>query len=803
MQPEISADEPLFVSLSAIFATLVCNLLESNKANPQVPMCPMIRRPVLTLVAFVVGIVQAGGQEPELRSLATLTNSVDRAVKTPINIGSRRELFVDDFLIDHVSGARLELHHPQPANVAIKFDKPWEGAFSGYVTVVKDGDVYRLYYRGLPVAGADGSNDEVTCYAHSFDGVHWQKPSLGIHEYKGNSDNNIILKDDAPASHNFAPFLDRNPEVKAEERYKALAGTQKSGLIAYVSPDGIHWSRLRSQAVFREGIFDSQNVSFWSESENKYVCYFRTWTGKGYSGFRTISRTTSTDFVQWTAPEPMTFGETPPEHLYTNQTTPYFRAPHIYFGLAARFMPGRRVISSADASRFNVNPRYTNDCSDSVLLTSRGGNEYSRKFLSSFLRPGIGSENWVSRSNYLANGIVPTGDCESSMFISRNYGQSTAYLQRLVLRHDGFASVAAGYSGGELTTKPLVFSPPNDSEYKQKKAVWIREMHQHAAHPHVVVDQPIRGESSLQISIPTTLRLPSTQNLGERFTLAALVSQVPAGHRRLFSAYNGSSTTPNELLLDFDSGDNLEASGALRFIWNDFQMAAKIETLGKWSLESGNPDFHQIALTWDRGRARLYFDGEVVAEKVCEDDNDVVLALGDLNFGEDYPPAATDNEPFLGVLDDLLVIRRVLNDQEIAKHYQKGLEAIIAPQSDTGIALDFESTHAGNAQPDIPLEYHNTIGDSVIFQPAIELAGRQLHINMSTSAAGAIRVEIQDETGQPLPGFSLEDCTEVIGDELDRLVQWRGSSDISQFAGQPIRLRFVLKDANLYSFQIR
>jgi len=67
-----------------------------------------------------------------------------------------------------------------------------------------------------------------------------------------------------------------------------------------------------------KGAFDSQNVAFWSASEQCYALYLRTWTGGGFAGFRTISRATSTDFLEWSAPVEMSFGDTPREHLYTS-----------------------------------------------------------------------------------------------------------------------------------------------------------------------------------------------------------------------------------------------------------------------------------------------------------------------------------------------------------------------------------------------------------------------------------------------------------------------------------------------------
>ena len=65
-----------------------------------------------------------------------------------VDIGSRRELFVDHFLIDKLAGTRLELQRPRPAEVAIRYDQPWEDHHAFYTTVLKDKDTFRMYYRG-------------------------------------------------------------------------------------------------------------------------------------------------------------------------------------------------------------------------------------------------------------------------------------------------------------------------------------------------------------------------------------------------------------------------------------------------------------------------------------------------------------------------------------------------------------------------------------------------------------------------------------------------------------------------------
>jgi len=82
-----------------------------------------------------------------------------------------------------------------------------------------------------------------------------------------------------------------------------------------------------------------------------------------------------------------------------------------------------------------------------------------------------------------------------------------------------------------------------------------------------------------------------------------------------------------------------------------------------------------------------------------------------------------------------------------------------------------------------------------------KFSGKNLELNFVTSAAGGIRLEIQDAAGQAIPGWTLKDCPEMIGDEINRLVSWSRGLDLSALSEKIVRLRFVMKDADLYSFR--
>ena len=92
------------------------------------------------------------------------------------------------------------------------------------------------------------------------------------------------------------------------------------------------------------------------------------------------------------------------------------------------------------------------------------------------------------------------------------------------------------------------------------------------------------------------------------------------------------------------------------------------------------------------------------------------------------------------------------------------------------------------------------LGGEFTTQP-LRFKGSRLRINYSTSVTGSVRVEVLNHFSRPVLGFNLKDSSEIYGDELDRIVRWGENEDLGPLEGQTVRLRFVLRDANLYSFQ--
>ena len=393
------------------------------------------------------------------------------AYAEPIDIGSRLELMVDDYLVDEFrGGAKLQLHHPTPREVVIVHDAPWEGTGCGYNTIFKDGNIYRMYYKAWHLAPQQGKldmpHDTFGAYAESVDGIHWIKPNLGLFEFNGSKQNNIVWV--GKGGHDFTPFKDPNPDRLPGEEYKAIAyGPDPTGAYAFKSSDGIHWSFLQEAPVLTGAAFDTQNLAFWDSVRGEYRAYVRDFA----DGVRGIRTATSKDFREWTGLVWLEYPGSPTEALYTNQIKPYYRAPHIFVGFPTRYVergwsPSMEALPELEHRRLrsSSSQRYGTAITDALLMTSRDGHSFKR-WGEAFLRPGLRyTDNWAYGDNYIAWHVVetrsdvPGAPNELSLYATESYWRGTScQLRRFTIRIDGFVSLNAPLSGGEIVTKPIVF----------------------------------------------------------------------------------------------------------------------------------------------------------------------------------------------------------------------------------------------------------------------------------------------------------------------------------------------------------
>jgi len=405
--------------------------------------------------------------------------SAEVIMRQPIDIGGRREVCWDEYLIDTAqTTAQLRLHGPQEKDVVIDHDQPWEGDGCDFHNIVNDDGLYRMYYLGWEAtkARAEAHSPIVVCYAESTDGQTWTKPELNLRAFAGSTKNNIILDNDDAIFDNFSVIKDPNPDCPTEERYKGVGmDGREGGLWCFLSADGIRFKK--SWRMTSHGTFDTLNTALWDRHTGQYFCYLRDFhdvPGDDWNaGIRDVRWMTSPDFKEWTLPALLDFGGADDYPLYTNVIQPYYRADHVFVGFPSRYVekkewtPNFEQLSGPERRkrRMQDQPRYGLTVTDCVFMSSRDGKTWQR-WDEAFMTPGPEHElNWVYGDCYPALGMIETASerpgapNELSLYTFENHWSGLpARLRRHTIRIDGFASYHAPYQPCKVVTKPFIFT---------------------------------------------------------------------------------------------------------------------------------------------------------------------------------------------------------------------------------------------------------------------------------------------------------------------------------------------------------
>jgi hypothetical protein len=379
---------------------------------------------------------------------------------------------------------------------------------------------------------------------------------------------------------------------------------------------------------------------------------------------------------------------------------------------------------------------------------------------------------------------IPGTPNELSVYSTEGYYQGEfCQIRRYSLRLDGFVSLSAPMSGGEIVTKPLVFVEPENPRPE----------------PEGVASTNIKTKDGrLHVTEPIAVPIPNTKKIGAAFTLAVSVSNVPSGHRRLFSVYDGGGPVQKgngEMILDLWAGGTSHTGVCLRFGFDDESINVTAGDVPGWTnMMDGDTPAH-IAATWDDGVSILYLNGKEVGRVGQSGHGAGEFSHGDIRFGEDYPPTSRVNEPFIGFADDILVLRRALSPSEVARLAAEGAQAVVKP-NEAGVLYTMDGADTSILYDQLPNDGQH---DARLTAPrGVAWGEAMLLLNVVTSAAGSVRCELQTADGTPITGFTMEDADTIFGDDIERIVSWGLSrSELKQFAGQPIRLRIEFKDADI------
>ena len=422
-----------------------------------------------------------------------------------IFIGNRKECFFDKFLIDEQkTTAETRLHKPIRKGVILDLDMPWEGNLVTMFTVIFAEGKWKMYY-------VDQPNKHVA-YAESDDAHHWVRPNLGIVEFKGSKENNLILNRemlkafDFTSFDNMSVFYDENPNCPPDEKYKMVCmWLGHAALIMLASADGIHFTK--SRLITDDGEFDSQNRAFWSKEHNKYFCYFRgehapgkdiAWMDMSYVNkvaralydperrllrepdggteafMRDIQVAESDDFIHWTKSRRIeTTGAD--FQLYNNCVFPYPGAPHILVGFPLRYVERKAWTPNYDelCGREDRLKRMDEQqarvglaISDGLFMSSRDGYHFTKYDEALIPPPPENPDAFVYGDGTAAPVLIevpspiPGAEDEYMLIVRESFRSPTgcSKLVKYTIRKDGFVSLHAGGKPASVTTKEFTYT---------------------------------------------------------------------------------------------------------------------------------------------------------------------------------------------------------------------------------------------------------------------------------------------------------------------------------------------------------
>jgi hypothetical protein len=394
-----------------------------------------------------------------------------------LEIGSERQLFLDELIVERRDGISLTMNAPyQTGELLIAADAPWEQGPDTLVwgncgTVLEDQGKIRVWYNVLsltpkPQPVGFEVADSWLAYAESSDGIHFEKPILNLCEHRGSKANNLLAK----GRLGWIVWIDTHAD--ASSRYRAVLPVEPYGTFEFLqSPDGIAWTSTHRTNV---GHNDTYSSVFWDPAVERYLLYTRLWEPdplKAGSALRSHRRLESDDLVHWSNETAVLRPDAADLHKYP---TPAGGAPVDFYGGNVFKYPDERGFYVMLAEPYwHWYPRPDGqepgpNTYDVRLLASRDGKQFTwlgdRRPL---LRYGT-EGSFYSRSLWPMSDAIRRGDELWIYYQGQNFDHSgvldpqathmRAGITRAVLRADGFISADAGPKGGELVTKPFRFT---------------------------------------------------------------------------------------------------------------------------------------------------------------------------------------------------------------------------------------------------------------------------------------------------------------------------------------------------------
>ena len=274
------------------------------------------------------------------RSLADTVNA--REVLGEVTKCAANPLFVEEGRADPPRAWEARLDNVYPSVVYDEADGIFKCWYKSFIIDEASDSTPLSQRRRSEYFG--GEREEGVLYAESADGIDWQKPNLGLIEFGGSRENNIVMRRATHGLHAGGVLLD-HAEADPARRYKFIHRNPRAGRMASCySADGINWTQPQIWTR-HDAVGDTHNNAIWSTELERYVCITRGWSDGDFRGLRTVLRSESRDFVHWTQPQEVLRGADAHDQIYS---MPIARYGSLYIGLPAVFHKGDSAAADWD-----------------------------------------------------------------------------------------------------------------------------------------------------------------------------------------------------------------------------------------------------------------------------------------------------------------------------------------------------------------------------------------------------------------------------------------------------------------------
>lgn len=400
-------------------------------------------------------------------------NQLDNWAADFIDIGTTKQLFVDDEIIEHSNAVQFVMHSPYPTGeLLLKADLPHEiGGFTSlYSSVIKDPieNKVRIWYDFIRYNSDDPyDHDRHVAYAESKDGINFSKPQLGLYEINGSKKNNVVIPGVIGGS---SVWID--PNAQPEDKYKTQAKVYPSGdFHIHSSPDGIHWKTYSE--IDPKGPHDTQTIIFWDKDLHKYLMYIRYFLRREGIKERGVRRSIiDNNFSEINDTGLAIWPDISDKNKYSDILPD--GSPMDYYGATIFPYEGVYIMFAQAFWHWVPNTVYQGTAEpgmrDIRLAVSRNSIDFKRLGeRRPFLTPGpLGrfdsKQIWVLPNPVIMDDEIWIYYCgfnwdrAGRVDPKSKSGKKEAGISRAILRLDGFVSIDAPYSEeGVIITKPIKF----------------------------------------------------------------------------------------------------------------------------------------------------------------------------------------------------------------------------------------------------------------------------------------------------------------------------------------------------------